>query len=814
MYWYKRWRDGGRTGDNSDYARIQMKTSKNRFCKRLRQLSQEYHNRMVAEATIKAEINRNDFWKFMRNLKGKRNVTFNAVKNSDDRVLYELDEVLEEWRSHFDSLSTPKEDPRFNQENYQRVTNNVREWSMGIDESEFLEAPFTEREVEVAVRKLNNGKTPGHDNVTSEHIKHAGGGLIILLCLVLNACIQTEYIPRNFRRGVQVPLYKGKNTCPLNTDNYRGITLLSTFNKLFEALLWERIQTWWFTEHVTSVLQGAARKGFSCVHSALTLQETIAKQHEGGKKVFVAYYDVSKAFDSVWTDGLFFQLHKMGIKGNLWRLLYRSYEDFQCCVRIGGKDSSYYTMGCGIHQGGYLSLVKYTAYIDSLITTLEQSNLCCDIYRIKSSPVGYADDMAACTTSKRKMDLVMDRVHQHGCDWRYSFNAGKSAVLIFGESLKDRKYGSENRMFTLGGKRVKERLYYDHVGVKTCVKGDTYVRTEERITKARKALNASTNAGIRRGGLNLSTCNLIYWTFVIPTLLFGCEIWVLKNKDVDLLNGFQRYAARRLQRLHAYSLNITSLACLGWMNLVLFIKARKVTFVKTILQMEDSMPVRKIFVERFREYHEGCDNPYDSPTIQILHYCHEFGLMGLIDQMVRGHVISKQSWKKLVWDRAWAIEDREWREVTLIHDKMELIRMVTDKPMYSVWWLLADHCQNFMKRCELMVKLLCHASRLKADDCKLLRASFMSRACPLCENASYETTLHMVMQCPYHQELRNEMYGAITDYGRVLDNACTFEVLMGGVIDGWDIVGMLPIWKISCTYISRMYYNVINSRTI
>ena len=146
------------------------------------------------------------------------------------------------------------------------------------------------------------------------------------------------------------------------------------------------------------------------------------------------FYHVSKAFDSVWTDGLFFQLHKIGMKGNLWRLLYKSYQDFECCVRLGSKDSNYYTMECGIHQGGYLSLVKYTAYIDSLITLLEQSNLCCDIYRIKSSPVRYADDMAACTTSKRRMDQVMEKVHQLGCDWRYSFNAGKKAQCLLLES--------------------------------------------------------------------------------------------------------------------------------------------------------------------------------------------------------------------------------------------------------------------------------------------------------------------------------------------------------------------------------------------
>ena len=238
------------------------------------------------------------------------------------------------------------------------------------------------------------------------------------------------------------------------------------------------------------------------------------------------------------------------------------------------------------------------------------------------------------------------------------------------------------------------------------------------------------------------------------------------------------------------------------MNLVLFIKAKKVLFVRTILQMEECMPVRKIFVEMFREYHDGCDNPYDSPIIQILHYCREFGVMGLIDQMVRGHIISKEGWKKITWDKAWSIEDKEWHEVTSVHAKMDLMRMITNTSVYSIWWMLADKCQNYMKSCELMVKLLCHASRLKADDSKLLRASFFSRSCTLCDHASYENVLHMVMQCSHHDNYRIKMYAAIAENGRALDNVCTFDILMGGVIDRWDLEGMLPIWKISCTYIS------------
>ena len=72
----------------------------------------------------------------------------------------------------------------------------------------------------------------------------------------------------------------------------------------------------------------------------------------------MAYYDVSKAFDSVWIDGLFYQLHNLGIKGSLWRILYKMCVDFSCCFKIGNISSSWFNMECGIHHGGFLSLMK------------------------------------------------------------------------------------------------------------------------------------------------------------------------------------------------------------------------------------------------------------------------------------------------------------------------------------------------------------------------------------------------------------------------------------------------------------------------
>ena len=199
--------------------------------------------------------------------------------------------------------------------------------------------------------------------------------------------------------------------------------LLTTLNKLFEIVIWARLEPWWTSNDIISENQGACKKGMSCLHSCLTLQEAVATSREANKTVFVAYFDVAKAFDSIWINGLFYQLYNLGITGRNWRILKLVYTDFKCKVHIQGKMSNWYTMNCGIHQGGYLSLLKYVAFINSLLANLKNSDLCINIEGVKCTPVGYADDMSAATTSKYKMDRVMKMVNM-------GIDGGTSTMLV------------------------------------------------------------------------------------------------------------------------------------------------------------------------------------------------------------------------------------------------------------------------------------------------------------------------------------------------------------------------------------------------
>ena len=206
----------------------------------------------------------------------------------------------------------------------------------------------------------------------------------------------------------------------------------------------------------------------------------------------------------------------MGIRGKLWRLMYRTYTDFSCRVCVAGSFSGWYPMSCGIHQGGVLSLVKYIIFIDELLINLEMSKLCCTISHVPSSPAGYADELATATTSKFRTDKVHCMVHEYGRQWRFKFNAAKSAVMVFGEDKKTSLANRIYRVFRLGSERVKEKGSYDHVGVKMCIFPDDTSRIEEKISKGRKTINASAGMGSQYGYMQ---CHILASTYSY------CDVW-------------------------------------------------------------------------------------------------------------------------------------------------------------------------------------------------------------------------------------------------------------------------------------------------
>ena len=398
---------------------------------------------------------------------------------------------------------------------------------------------------------------------------------------------------------------------------------------------------------------------------------------------------------------------------------------------------------------------------------------------------------------------------------RSSMHPYPGNLVAIGESKRETAIGSANRMFKLGKDKVKETPYYDHVGIKVCLKGDFHVRTEEKVKKARTALNMATCIGIRRKGLNMRTCCIIFWTIVIPTLCFGCELWILNGKDIAILKDFQRYAAKRIQRLHPKSLNITCCMSLGWIDIIRLILVKKVMFVRTILVMDDYIPIRRVFISKLESLpgEEIIPNAHDSPCIDLLNACTTFGLVREVKRIAAGDFMSKSRWKNIVWNIAWAKEIEDWENTDFDCKSLELMGKVSRSPIYSIWWQLADTHPTWMRECELMVKILCKSTILKDDDFRLKRLPLGARMCVRCQLGAREDAAHMIMQCPANHVNRESMGTCIAQICPEIDHGEFFGVLLGNLIDGWSFDDMEPIWRISSRHIYNMYWDTLKART-
>ena len=141
-----------------------------------------------------------------------------------------------------------------------------------------------------------------------------------------------------------------------------------------------------------------------------------------------------------------------------------------------------------------------------------------------------------------------------------------------------------------------------------------------------------------------------------------------------------------------------------------------------------------IFCERMEVYLgdrvRSRENPFNSIVFDLLSVVYRYGLLTEVTNMARlGHFWSKDVWTKMVWKRAWELDECFWRIQVRCHRNLDLMYEVCGGPSYLCWWKIADYNHNLMKCCEMMVRLVSHSSLLKTDDVRLKRSSVASRFC-------------------------------------------------------------------------------------
>ena len=95
--------------------------------------------------------------------------------------------------------------------------------------------------------------------------------------------------------------------------------------------------------------------------------------------MYACFLDASKAFDRVDHDILFSILRKRGLNPMILRLLEFWYRNLTARVRWSGVLSDEFPVSNGVRQGGVLSPLLFTLYIDDLMLQLSESGHGCRV---------------------------------------------------------------------------------------------------------------------------------------------------------------------------------------------------------------------------------------------------------------------------------------------------------------------------------------------------------------------------------------------------------------------------------------------------
>ena len=188
-------------------------------------------------------------------------------------------------------------------------------------------------------------------------------------------------------------------------SNYRPISLLPIFGKMFEKLVYDSLYSHLVFCNLLNPNQSGFRPGDSTVNQLISITHTIFKAFDCNPSLDVrsVYLDISKAFDKVWHNGLIYKLKRCGVSGKLLSLIQSFLKDRKqrtvLNAVLNGKCSNWGDISAGVPQGSILGPLFFLVYISDLTADLK-----CNV-KI------FADDKSLFTVVREANEAASDMNH-------------------------------------------------------------------------------------------------------------------------------------------------------------------------------------------------------------------------------------------------------------------------------------------------------------------------------------------------------------------------------------------------------------------
>ena len=371
------------------------------------------------------------------------------------------------------------------------------------------------------IRSLDSKKAHGCDDISIAMIKICDASIVEPLCLIFEKCLETGIYPSVWKKANIVPIHKKESR--QNKKNYRPISLLPIFGKIFEKLLFDTLYCHLCDNNLLTQNQSGFRPGDSTINQLLAITHKIYLSFEASpsRETRAVFLDLSKAFDRVWHDGLLYKLECNGISGNVMILIRNFLSDRKQRVLLNGKSSQWASISAGVPQGSVLGPLFFLVYINDLVENVDSD---VKMFADDTSLFSVVYDEA---TTAQQLNRDLERVRLWAWQWKMEFNATKTEEVIF--SAKRIKPHHPNLF--LGDTEVERKSEHKHLGLILDSKLNFQSHIREAIMKARRGI------GIIRylsRYVSRDVLDQVYKLYVRPHLDYGDIIYHRFDPNMSL----------------------------------------------------------------------------------------------------------------------------------------------------------------------------------------------------------------------------------------------------------------------------------------
>ena len=154
----------------------------------------------------------------------------------------------------------------------------------------------------------------------------------------------------------------------------------------------------------------------------------------------------------------------------------------------------------------------------------------------------FAEDIALVAIVPSKLQKLVGSVYIYCRTWHIDVNVTKSATVVY----TNKKANHIQTGIMYGNAFIEQDDHAIHLGIRPYSNLSLNTRIQERCQKARNSFFAMAGQGLHPNGINPELSADLYCTIIIPTVLYGAELWSnITHCDTNLICRLQHFIAKK-----------------------------------------------------------------------------------------------------------------------------------------------------------------------------------------------------------------------------------------------------------------------------